>query len=120
MANLEVVGGRGADTVAAGGGAPPAGPPRRPSAPALVRGEVRDRAGVLESADALDALLAAHARLLHAAEGGAEVQPCGAVVVDPDVAALQLPTESVGRLGVRGPDGAAQPAPAVVRQPHGL
>ena len=63
--------------------------------------EVRDRAGVLEGADAFDALLAADARLLHAAERRAQVEAGGAVVVDPDVAADQLAADAVGRL--RGP-----------------
>src|SRR6187402_778185 len=51
------------------------------------RVQVRDGARVLEGADALDALLAADARGLHAAERRTQVQAGGAVVIVPDVAA---------------------------------
>ena len=59
------------------------------------RVKVRDGARVLECADALDALLAADARLLHAAEGRAQVEAVGAVVVDPDVTADHLAADAV-------------------------
>ena len=79
--------------------------------------EVSDRAGVLERADAFDALLAADARLLHAAERRAQVEAGGAVVVDPDVAADQLTADAVGRARVGRPDRAAEAGPGVVGRP---
>src|ERR1700736_6662529 len=83
------------------------------------RVEMGDRAGILEGADAFNALLAANTRRLHAAEGGAQVEAGGAVVVDPNITADQLAADSIGRLGIGRPDRTAQARPAVVRHTDG-
>lgn len=76
--------------------------------------------GVLEGADAFDALFTAESGLLHPAERGAQVEARGAVVVDPDVAADQLRADALGGIRAVGPDRSAEPAPGVVRQRDGL
>ena len=85
-----------------------------------LRVDRRDRAGVLERADALDALLAAEAGLLHAAERRAQVETGGAVVVDPHVAADQLRSDALRGVRVGRPHRAAEAAPRVVREAHRL
>src|ERR1700712_1677667 len=56
---------------------------RAPSRFLWLRGDRRDGAGVLKGADALNTLLAPHARLLHSTEGGTKVEPRRPVVVHP-------------------------------------
>ena len=79
-----------------------------------------DGAGVLEGAYAFDALLAADTGGLHAAEGGAQVEAGGAVVVHPDITANQLAANPVGRLGIGRPNRAAQTGPTIVRHTDGF
>src|SRR5665647_41780 len=74
-----------------------------------------DGTGVLEGSNALDSLFPSETGLLHAAEWGAEVEAGGAVVVDPYVSADQLRGDAACRIGIRCPDGTAEPGPRVVR-----
>src|SRR5665213_3549748 len=74
-----------------------------------------DGAGILEGADAFDALLAADTRRFHAAKGSAQVETGGAVVVDPDVAANELAPDAIGRVGIGRPNRTAETGPAIVR-----
>src|SRR6185437_4982645 len=80
--------------------------------------QVGNRACVLESTDAFDALFTADAGSLHAAEGRTQVQTRGAVVVDPHVTAHHLTADTVRRLGISGPYRAGETGPGIVRHPH--
>src|SRR5690606_2740459 len=60
--------------------------------------EEGDGVRVLERADPLDPLLTAVARLLHASEGGTQVEPGRPVVVDPDIPDLELGADRASTL----------------------
>ena len=79
-----------------------------------------DRAGVLERTDAFDTLLATDAGLLHAAERSTQVEAGGAVVVDPDVSALERASHPLSSFGASRPHRPAQACPGVVGQADGV